>query len=337
VETLPASWYRDPEAYGREREAVFSRAWVYLGHRQHLRRTGDYVADEVAGWPVFVVVDDDGALRGYHNVCAHRAGPIVWDGTGSCAMTCRYHGWTYRFDGGLLAARDFGGDESALRDAGLTTVAVAEWRGLVFVNLSENAAPLAEWLGSFPEVCARFPMEDYVHHHRAGHPVRANWKTYADNYLEGYHIPLVHPTLNRAVDARAYEVTVHDGGRLHRHRAPARDGAPTLGEWAYLWPNLALNLYPDGMSIERFVPRGPARVDVTLDYFFVDGVSEREAQASVASSNVVIAEDVAICEAVQRNLDAGRYRAGRLSPKHELGLGAFQRLIREALGAPTAG
>ena len=97
METLDASWYRDPSVYERERTAIFATSWQYAGHRHQLTQTGDYVALDIAGWPVFIVVDDHGELRGFHNVCAHRAGPIVSESEGSCTLTCRYHGWTYRW------------------------------------------------------------------------------------------------------------------------------------------------------------------------------------------------------------------------------------------------
>jgi choline monooxygenase len=167
-------------------------------------------------------------------------------------------------------------------------------------------------------------------HHRTDHPVTANWKTYADNYLEGYHIPLVHPGLNRAIDAHRYEVRVDESGRFHRHDAPSRDGSPTTGAWLYLWPNTALNLYPDGMSVERFLPRGHDRVEVVFDYLFT-GDDDEAKQASIASSEAIMEEDRLICEAVQRRLSSGAYTSGVLSPRHERGVAAFQQLIRDAV------
>lgn len=330
--TLAASWYRDPEIYEREREAIFATAWQYVGHRQQLARTGDFVAVEIAGWPIFVVVDDLGELNGFHNVCAHRAGPIVSEDEGTCTMTCRYHGWTYRWSGDLLAARDFQGDQTALSAARLLPVRVAAWRGLVFANLTAEPERIEAALGSLPALAADYGIDTYEWRHRATHSIDANWKTYADNYGEGYHIPMVHPSLNRAIDVRSYRVEVLDGGRLQRHISQARDGAATTGEWLYLWPNMAFNLYPHGMSVERFMPRGVTRVDVVLDYFFATGVTDAEVKLSLDSSEEITAEDVVICEAVQRNLNAGRYRAGWLSPRHENGVAAIQRLVREALG-----
>jgi choline monooxygenase len=199
------------------------------------------------------------------------------------------------------------------------------------VNLDPAAACLADWLGSLAPRCDEFPLEGYRWHSRAVHSVRANWKTYCDNYGEGYHIPTIHPGLNREVDSKHYEVVLGDGGRWTEHRVPARDGAPTVGRWLFRYPNLAFNLYPSGMNLERWIPRGPGVTDVVFEYFFAPG-HEGEAAASLASSASIMAEDKEICEAVQRNLEAGVYEMGLLSPRHELGLAAVHRQIREALG-----
>jgi len=103
--------------------------------------------------------------------------------------------------------------------------------------------------------------------------------------------------------------------------------------WLWHWPNVALNIYPGGMSTERFVPRGPGNVDLVLDYYFPEDASDDERRArTLEASFEVTAEDRQICEIVQRNLEAGIYRDGVLSPKHELGVAAFQQLVLDAIG-----
>jgi choline monooxygenase len=326
--TLPASWYHDPAVYACERQAIFGREWLLVGHAGELARPGAYLATTIAGWNIVVVRDATGVLRGFHNVCRHRAGPLVDNGIGQVTtLVCRYHGWAYDLDGRLRTARDFG--ESSDFDpevCSLAPVTAAHWRNLVFVNLAADARPLLEALGGLADACEPFPMEDMVHTLDVDHDLEANWKTYADNYLEGYHIPLVHRELNRQVDASRYSVTV--GDRWCRHDAPARKRAATNGRWLWRWPNLALNLYPDAMNIERFLPVGPRRTRISYRYFFRDGVIDEEV---LRVSKTLIEEDRSICEAVQRNLESGAYTAGVLSPRHEEGVGAFQSWVREAL------
>jgi choline monooxygenase len=333
VETLPASWYHDPAVYERERTELFGREWLMIGRSAQFQVPGDYLATDMCGWHLLVVAGQDGEVRAFHNVCRHRAGPLVDAGTGHCgALVCRYHGWSYELDGRLKRARDFGEPDIPVDELGLVPVSVGEWRGLVFVNLDLDAVPVADALGPFAAECEPFAIEDLHFSHQAVHEVAANWKTYADNYMEGYHIPLVHPRLNKEVDARRYRVEV--GDRYCSHWAPARDGSVTSGKWLWRFPNLAINLYPGGMNVERFLPLGPRHTRIVYDYFFrdVSPAAQAENDEVVRLSLEVLDEDRLICEAVQRNLESGVYTTGRLSPKHENGVGYLQALIREAVG-----
>lgn len=338
--TLPASQYHDPEAFGRERRLIFMRSWLFAGFAAELREPGDYFAADLAGCSVVVVLDAEGVLRAHHNVCRHRAGPLVAPGSSGNVggFVCRYHGWAYGLDGKLRSARDFGAECGTVE---LVPVRVEEWRRLVFVNLdsgSESGAgtdsgsgsvpPLIEDLGDFADACAEFPIESFVPVRHSEHRLACDWKTYADNYLEGYHIPLVHPGLNQEIDAKRYRVDVHEEHRWVEHSAPARDGAVNLGRWLWRWPNLALNLYPGAMNVERWDPLAPGRCLLRYSYAFADPDATEDIDEVVRVSANITAEDAAICEAVQRNLESGAYEAGWLSPKHEDALAAFGRWVR---------
>jgi choline monooxygenase len=330
--TLPSSWYGDPTVHELERRHIFGRSWLFVTTTNRLQTPGDYVAADIAGWKVLVLVDDSGALRGHHNVCRHRAGPLVAAGTGRVpSLVCRYHGWAYGLDGGLRSARDFGegldGDAIALEP-----VRVEAWRGLVFANLDldRDAPPLLDALGTFVDACEPFPIEQFVPTDEREHRLACNWKAYADNYLEGYHIPLVHPGLNKEIDAKRYRVDVDERDRWVSHSAPTRDGALNRGRWLWRWPNLALNLYPDGMCIERYDPVGRVDTRLRYTYAFADPAADANEEV-IRMSSEITAEDVDICEAVQRNLESGIYDEGWLSPRHEAGLAAFQRWVRAAV------
>jgi choline monooxygenase len=330
--TLPASWYSGVERHEQERRAVFGREWLFAGFASSLREPGDHLAADIAGWSVLVVVDDDGNLRGHHNVCRHRAGPLVDPGTGhSPSLVCRYHGWAYGLDGALRSARDFG-DGFSCDGISLAPVRAEAWRGLVFVHLELDGAapPLVDALGGFAAACDEFPLESFVPSREAEHRIRCNWKTYADNYLEGYHIPLVHPGLNKEIDAKRYEVHVDEAHRWVRHTAPARAGAVNSGRWLWRWPNLAINVYPGGMNVERYDPVGPGETRLRYSYAFADPADPANDDVVRVSAQVT-AEDVEICEAVQRNLDSGAYDTGWLSPRHEAGVEAFQRWVAESI------
>jgi choline monooxygenase len=131
------------------------------------------------------------------------------------------------------------------------------------------------------------------------------------------------------VDAKRYRVDV--GDRFCVHSAPARDGAATTGRWLWRYPNLALNLYPNGMNVERYWPAGTRSTRVEYTYLFAPDGDPTAREESVRLSLELLDEDRRICEAVQRNLDAGVYESGPLSPRHENGVAAFQALIERAV------
>jgi choline monooxygenase len=327
-----ASDYTDPERYETERRAVFAHNWIAIGDAARVESPGAYLALEVAGYPL-VVVNDNGVRRGFLNICRHRAGPLVWPGEGTCrSLVCRYHGWAYGLDGALVSARDFDSAPSAVsedEDLALVPVTVATWRGLLFVSLDPGAPDLTEWLGIIPERTAGFPMEEFVAIERSGHDIAANWKTYAENYQEGYHIPLVHPGLHRQVESSRYRVELT--GAVAEHTAPTRDGSVTAGAWLWRFPGLALNLYPSGMCLESFWPTGPTTTRVEYTFFFLPGTPEEEVRSAVEGSGTILEEDRIICEAVQRNLASGLARLGPLSPKHEGGVALVRALVDQAV------
>ncbi len=339
VETLPAEVYGQPDVYERERQLLFAREWLLLVHEAELPDPGDTRAMTLAGWPVFVRRGRDGALRAFHNVCRHRAGPLVWDDETRCdVLRCRYHGWLYDEEGRLQRAPHFGEPDPA--DDGsvaLAPVRLETWNGLVFGCLDAEAAPVATALAPLDEAVKRHEVSSYRLHSTARHDIECDWKVYVENYLEGYHVPALHPTLRADIDWRTYRVEVHgDDSIVTHHSESAREtGAePSVygGLWAWLAPNAALNVYREGMSLERIAPVGPARMRVEYSFLFREGASAAERDAALTMCAQVTDEDRRICESVQRNLSAGIYRTGPLSPRHENGVAAFQRWWRKRVG-----
>ena len=329
---LNVDLYRGEDALRADRTQVLRRSWQFVGHETMAPKAGDYLAEDVGGAPVVVVRNASGALAGFHNVCRHRAGMLVADGAGHCgeAFTCRYHGWRYSLDGRLRNAVDFGvAPGFDPRDYGLFPIRVETWRGLVFVNLDLEAPPLSAALAplageaDFPA----FPLTE-----RRSHRLACNWKAYVENYLEGYHLPMVHPEFDADVVVADYRVEIE--GDIVFQAAPPRDASVYAGTWAWLWPNLAINTYRHGYMIERIVAVGPE--ETRLDYFyFFDPARTAELAEMFVASDRVTGQDKQVCEEVQRNLSAGVYRGGVLSPKHERGVAWFQARIAQAHGEPA--
>jgi phenylpropionate dioxygenase-like ring-hydroxylating dioxygenase large terminal subunit len=328
---LRVDLYAGEEALRTDRAQILRRTWQFIGHETMIPAAGDYLAEEIGGAPVVVVRNAEGGLAGFHNVCRHRAGALVPDGEGHCgeAFVCRYHGWRYTLDGRLRSATDFGSAPGFdPRQYGLFPVRLETWRGLVFVNLDPAAAPLAETLAP---LAGADPLPGFPLVERRTHSLACNWKTYVENYLEGYHLPMVHPEFDADVVVADYRTEIE--GQVIFASAPARDASVYAGTWAWLWPNLALNIYRHGYMVERMTAVGPEQT--RLDYFyFFDPERTAELADMYKVSDLVTAQDKQICEEVQRNLRTGIYRGGVLSPKHEQGVAWFQARVAEAHGEP---
>lgn len=334
--TLPARLYWDADVYAQECENIFFKGWLVYCHESQVAAQGQYVAYTIAGRPLLVIRGNDGELKAFHNVCRHRASMVLKEGCGKAsALRCMYHGWVYDTDGALRKAPGFGGDEKSLCErTSLYPVHVRSWRGLVFISMADTPAPFEQSLGDLPGVLDGVDIASFQFFDTASHPLQCNWKTYIENYMEGYHIPAVHPELNKEVDFATYKVI--PGNRLARHetslRAERAETAVSDGLWVWLWPNAALNIYRGGMNLELALPTGPETTELRYCYLFKD-VSEAAAtenRRSLDLSALVTREDVEICEIVQKNLRSGIYSTGELSPRHETGLAYFQDLVRRA-------
>ena len=198
--TIPSRLYVDPVYHELERERIFARTWQLVARTEQLAQPGDYVVVEIAGESVVLVRDAQG-LRGYHNVCLHRAGPVATGCGRRQTLQCKYHGWTYSLAGELLRAPEMESTEHFRpADFRLHPVQVASWGPLVFATLDLKAPPLLHFLEGIPARAASFRPEAMRWVMRKEYPVRCNWKVYVDNYLEGYHLPVVHPGLHKEPD-----------------------------------------------------------------------------------------------------------------------------------------
>lgn len=339
--TLPARLYSDHALYELERRKIFAPNFHLAAHASMLPRAGDVYALTIAGYQLLIVRQDNGTLRAFHNVCRHRAGPLAHDGASHCGehLTCKYHGWRYALDGRLRSATGFGPAEGLdVRSLGLFPASVREWRGFIFVAPDEDAVGFDDFIAPLARHAARLPLEDFTFAERRTHAIACNWKTYVENYLEGYHVDAVHPSLAAEVDAARYRVTME--GMVAIHEAPARNPVANVydGLWAWAFPVLGVNVYADGLMMERMWPDGANRTILDYLFFFREGLSDARKTEILAMSETVTGEDKVICEAVQRNLDAGIYASGVLSPTHENGVAWFQTEIRRRLGeAATLG
>ena len=332
---LPARYYFGEDMLAMEQRSVFARSWQLVAHHDQLAEPGDHVVEKIGDVPVIVVRGQDGVLRAFPNVCRHRAGPLaLCNGKGARALHCKYHGWTYTLEGQLRSAPEMqAAQDFTVEDIHLPPLRVHEWQGLVFVTLSAETPPFEQVYSGIVERIAPIDLSAMRYLRRDSYDIDCNWKVYIDNFLEGYHLPHVHPGLSKVLDYRAYDTELFPWYSLQS--SPLRDGGQFYGEgeafYYQVYPNVMLNIMPGRLQTNRILPLGPGRCRVEFDYYYAQDVQGMSRiAADQAFSEEVQIEDVTICEAVQKGLASGFYEAGRLCPKRESGVWHFQNLLRAA-------
>src|ERR1700687_4112716 len=331
--TIPAPWYRDPRVAELERTNVLSATWQVVGRLDQLPDKGHFFTADVVGEPVVAVRGDDGQLRAFYNVCRHHAAAVVTEAQG-CAkqFRCPYHGWTYGIDGALKGMVEFDGVCNFDRAKnGLVPIRVDTWENFVFVNLDGRAAPLLSFLGAVPDIVAPLKLKEKLHYFdRRIYTLNCNWKVYVDNYLDGgYHVPHAHKGLSSVVEYTKYTIQNFERSCLQSSPLDSSGalessiGSTRQGYAFYLWiyPNFMINAYSGVMDTNLVLPLGVDKCAVIFDYYFTDigSAAAQHHRESIAVSEKVQDEDMAICDSVQRGLGSRAYVAGRLSVRREAG------------------
>lgn len=344
--TLPAAFYRSRDAFEAVRERVFARSWQWLGHEADVTASSARPVTLLPGLldePLVLARDAGGSLRCLSNVCTHR-GNLVCTEAGPCShLRCGYHGRRFRLDGRFEFMPEFAGAEgfpSAADD--LPSVPLASFGGLLFASLAPET-PFDAWIDPVRGRVGHLPFDELrLDPSRSrDYEVAANWALYVDNYLEGFHVPYVHPGLAERLDYASYAVELFPHSSLQL--GVARPGEPTfevppgspdagraVGAY-YLWlhPSTMLNLYPWGLSLNVVLPLDVDRTRVSvLAYVWRPELLDRGPGAEL---DRVEQEDEAVVEQVQRGIRSRLYTRGRYSPAREPAVHHFHRLLQASL------
>jgi len=360
--TLPGWIYHNDEFHALERERLFLSSWQIVGHQSEVPETGDYRTFEFFGRRGFVVRGKDGAIRAFHNVCAHRAHAVVSGDRGRCAkhLTCMYHGWTYHLDGrnrSVSAPDTFPAFDRA--QYGLKPIELENFMGFLFVRFEGGEPSVAERMAPHVAELAHYRLDQMVPLDEPWtNDVPIDWKNVIENYVEDYHFPMGHPGLSALMEAE-YDRESFPGGTMrlsHRMREkplkswsaegyakflPVMEHLPEgmRRRWTYfgLYPNVFFDIYPEWMDYFHVLPLGAGRTLIRCRSFgFKDDRREMKAARYLCSrlNMRVQAEDEELTESVQRGLASGAYTQGILSSK-EVVLAGFQDWVRERI--PVAG
>ena len=334
--TPPGRYYHDAGVFDLEMERIFSRSWLCAGHVSRLAETGDYFVVDLGSDSVILVADETATPRAFHNVCRHRGSRLVDGPGGRCKdFGCPYHAWRYGLDGRLKAAPQMQDTEGFDRnDWPLRAVRLEVFEGLLFVNLDDDAPPVAQVYADFPDM-TRFDTTGLVRVGRHDYDVNANWKLVCENYNECYHCALAHPQLHRisveaglaGFDHRGKHFT---GGPMRLKSGftsatatgtSARTPLPGLCDadkdlvyYFNLYPNLLYSLAPDYVMTHYLWPTGPGSVRIETEWFCSpDQVAQPGFDASDAIDfwDTTNRQDWTLCENAQKGLGSRGHRPGR--------------------------
>ncbi len=348
--TLPGWAYGDPELHVRILDRVFAPSWQWLPDPAEVKAPGHArpftLLPGSLDEPLVRVRDDEGELRCLSNVCTHR-GALVVEGEGHLRhLRCRYHGRRFGLDGCLLSMPEFDGVEgfpSAQDD--LPRLPIHRWGPLEFTSLAP-AVPFEDWFGPVAERVGHLPLDAFRFDPDGStdYTLEANWALYCDNYLEEFHIPYVHGASLTALDYEAYATERFRWGNLQfgigkgseaGFELPAGhpdEGKRIIAWYFWLFPNLMLNFYPWGLSLNLVQPLGPTRTRVSFRRWVWR--SELLETGAGADLHRVEMEDEEVVESAQHGVRSRLYTRGRFSPRREVGTHHFHQLLAEALEFP---
>ncbi|MGH2510039.1 MAG: aromatic ring-hydroxylating oxygenase subunit alpha, partial [Ktedonobacteraceae bacterium] len=207
---LPGECYTSPEFFDFERKVVFTRSWICVGHQDQIQKPGDFLAPTVAGEPLIVVRRADGTVGAMSAVCQHRGQVVVCEpGSAARAFRCPLHFWTYDLNGRLLGAPRMDDIDKLRTKIKLPSVRTEIWHGFLFVNLDQDATPLAPTLAKLEQFWEGYKDANLVAVPPGAldKPLPWNWKIHAENFTDAYHPEFVH------VGTHDFAPSVHpDGG-----------------------------------------------------------------------------------------------------------------------------
>tara|TARA_Y100000588_G_scaffold169391_1_gene183128 strand:+ start:4481 stop:5644 length:1164 start_codon:yes stop_codon:yes gene_type:complete len=365
AESLPPVCYVDEVLFGKEMARGFRGGWVSVGRLDNLVVPGDYLALDVGGTPLLLLLDSSYQLRAFANTCRHRGMRLLPPGRGRCErIVCPFHAWTYGLDGALLTApRMDGAVDFCNADYGLVAVPAASRAGFAFVNVDGAAAPIDTWLGDFEAVHRPWRLDDLITASSREFEVRCNWKIFLEVFNEYYHLQKVHPgtfSVYYASPDPLDKVTGNFSTQFGEHRGvsstgkvddgtqplpplPGLSGRNLLGtRYSWVYPNLTFAASIDAVWIFEAMPLAPALTRVNMTVCFPQASVEQADFATKLSAyerrmEAGLAEDIPVIETQQQGLSSSLARAGRYSPLYEPSVHAFHRWIAQLLSKPDDG
>ena len=341
--TLEGEFYTSEVCFRDTLEKVFARNWQFITDDEKLKENRSSVPFQFLGDLLpepLVLINNEGNINCFSNVCTHRGNILI---TEPCAIkkhiTCGYHGKQFDSCGKFkFMPKTEGMQNFPSEQDDLPEIYVAKWRQFIFSSLSPDFE-FKELIKDVEERVGWMPIEDFKYREDLSkeYYVKANWALYCDNYLEGFHIPFIHADLNDVLDFNSYDVEVfkysnlqigiasNDGISFDLPKESTDYGKKIAAYYFWLFPNLMLNFYPWGLSVNIITPISVNETKVQFKSYVWD--ESKLNKGAGADLDKVEIEDEQVVQQVQKGVASRFYKHGRFSPTMEKGVHHFHRLI----------
>jgi choline monooxygenase len=328
--TMPPAFYTSEEFHELEREHIFRKEWICIGHAGEISNPGDFFTTDLVDEQLIVVHGRDGQIRVMSNVCRHR-GNIIAEGKGNGKkFTCRYHGWTFATDGRLVAA-PFMEEKKNFdkKSCSLPVFPTEVWNGFIFVNLDLDATPLADRLTGLGADIANYHAGERNLLFSADEVWNTNWKNLTENFMEGYHLSATHLKSLHDVTPTALCKKVQGDAHFTAYRSYFPENYPERGPYhpdltddekrnTYLfcpYPSFVCAVAPNFTFYLCLRPLGVGQVGVRWGVAgFHDNPDIEEVKTYVDLIHLVNREDREKLETLQTALKTRHYHHGPLAP-----------------------
>ncbi|MBS1517532.1 MAG: aromatic ring-hydroxylating dioxygenase subunit alpha [Bacteroidetes bacterium] len=345
AETLPSDFYRDDRYFEMSKEKIFSRSWQFVCDTDEVRVAGQifpfFMLENYLDIPLIITRDRDDRLHCLSNVCTHRGNILTEAACIEKNIRCRYHGRRFELDGKFISMPEFAEVKNfpSPKDD-LPEIPFYSFDKFLFASLNP-AAPVHEFTGDMFSRVSFLPLNEFKRDPSKSRDyiVKAHWALYCENYLEGFHIPYVHNSLNEKLDYSGYTTELFRFSNLQTGISRGGESCfelpgdhPDHGKnisayYFWIFPNLMFNFYPWGLSLNIIKPLKKNLTRVSFISYVYDESKLQEGAGG--DLDKVEREDETIVENVQRGISSGLYERGRYSVKRETGTHHFHRLISD--------
>ncbi len=357
VPVLPKEAYLSQEWFEKEQEHLFSKTWQFAGFLEDVNEHGSFTALQVGKHPI-VVVNNNGKLKAFHNLCRHRGTPLV---TGSGKLTdfmiCPYHHWSYNLEGKLTGVperkTEFAGYD--LENIQLHPASVDTWRSMLWVHPEANAGSIREWLGNVEPYLGPHQPEELqeIPEYSTRHEVNANWKIIVENFMDVYHLCYLHQKTLHMYDHKNAEFG-WEGPHYWFYEPLSKNFETKMGflphikedkAGAYvpmLFPNLGLAESESTWSTFHVIPVAPDKSIVKTRTRTMLSVTTKILGSAISwlysskakaddplNSGDFLEEDIYVCEAVQNAMKSPAYAVNYTAKQRESTIRTFQKKVLE--------